>query len=211
MDSKIKYLFDETYKIAERVQKIDQSESEKKIDGRAIWGKIEEKVKDIKIENLEYNENLNPIYEEMNKIMEKYDMHNNEMNPKLNHFFMQLKNLVVTKSNFKIYLNRVLQLAYNAGQLSVFLENIENFADKEKLNEINKIVMKHKLNILNTYVSNENQNKINKILENIDFSFDDVNSLLLQNPMTGGRNYKEKYLKYKQKYMNLKYSMFFVD
>ena len=46
MDNKIKFLFDETYKIAQRVQKIDQLKKE--INGKAIWGKIEEKVKDIR-------------------------------------------------------------------------------------------------------------------------------------------------------------------
>ena len=33
---------------------------------------------------------------------------------------MQLKNLVEKKSNFEIKMNRVLQLAYNAGQLSIY-------------------------------------------------------------------------------------------
>lgn len=209
MDNKIKFLFDETYKIAQRVQKIDQLKKE--INGKAIWGKIEEKIKDIAIDNLEYNETLKPIYTEMDKIINKYDMNrdNNEFKIISNHFFMQLKNLVTTKSNFKIQLNRVLQLAYNVGQLSVFLENTEKYDDieKTKLNEINEMVMKDRLDVLDTYISIENQNKINKVLENISFDFRDFNDLeKIGKNQEGGNvlNYKQKYLKYKQKYLELK-------
>ena len=209
MDNKIKFLFDETYKIAQRVQKIDQLKKE--INGKAIWGKIEEKVKDIAIDNLEYNETLKPIYTEMDKIINKYDMNrdNNEFKIISNHFFMQLKNLVTTKSNFKIQLNRVLQLAYNVGQLSVFLENTEKYDDieKTKLNEINEMVMKYRLDVLDTYISIENQNKINKVLVNISFDFRDFNDLeKIGKNQEGGNvsNYKQKYLKYKQKYLKLK-------
>jgi len=198
MDNKIKFLFNETYKIAQKVQKL-------KIDGKVIWGKIEEKVKDITIDNLEYNKTLNPIYDEMDKIIYKYNMNDNEFKIISNHFFMQLKNLVTTKSNFKIQLNRVLQLAYNIGQLSIFLqkliENKEDFKEEEriKLNEIHQIVMEHRLDVLDTYISIENQNKINKILKDIYFDFNDI-------IQQGGNihNFKEKYLKYKQKYLKLK-------
>jgi len=123
-----------------------------------------------------------------------------------NHFFMQLKNLVTTKSNFKIQLNRVLQLAYNIGQLSIFLqkliENKEDFKEEEriKLNEIHQIVMEHRLDVLDTYISIENQNKINKILKDIYFDFNDI----IQQDGGNIHNFKEKYLKYKQKYLKLK-------
>jgi len=199
MDNKIKFLFNETYKIAQKVQKL-------KIDGKVIWGKIEEKVKDITIDNLEYNKTLNPIYDEMDKIIYKYNMNDNEFKIISNHFFMQLKNLVTTKSNFKIQLNRVLQLAYNIGQLSIFLqkliENKEDFKEEEriKLNEIHQIVMEHRLDVLDTYISIENQNKINKILKDIYFDFNHI----IQQDGGNIHNFKEKYLKYKQKYLKLK-------
>ena len=58
----------------------------------------------------------------MDKIISKYKMDESEFNPKSNHFFYQLKNLVKAKSNFNIKLNRVMQLDFNDGQLSVFID-----------------------------------------------------------------------------------------
>ena len=68
---------------------------------------------------------------------------------------MQLKNLVEKKSEFKIKMNRILQLAYNAGQLNIFFQNINKFSlpEQEKLNEIKDFVLENKLDILDTYIS----------------------------------------------------------
>jgi len=113
-----------------------------------------------------------------------------EMNPKSNHFFCQLKNLVVKKSNYNIQINRVMQLGYNAGQLSIFIER--NTLPDDRKAEITQLVREYNMLDLNTYVSLQNQNIINsKFLGSL--------------KMTGGNDiYYSKYLKYKSKYMQLK-------
>ena len=104
---------------------------------------------------------------------------------------MQLKNLVDKKSNFQIELYRVLQLAYNAGQLSIFIERGDLPQD------IVDFFEEHNLRDLDTYISLENQQIINERYLR-DFNID----------MKGGShmkdNYYSKYLKYKTKYLQLK-------
>lgn len=179
----IKDLFQDVYKKAQEIQELEQTGTV--VDGRAIWQDIEKKVEHINIIELKYNLELNLIYDKMEFLFDKYHMKENELNPKSNHFFMQLKNLVKTKSNFEIKLNRVLQLAFNAGQLSIFIKN--NKLDKE----IVDFVMENKLLDLTTYISLENQKIIN---EKYLVEFEKV--------IKGG--YYQKYIKYKEKYINLK-------
>jgi len=178
--SKLKKLFRNVYDTARDVQNKEQNNE--KIDGRAIWNEIEGRVKGIDIEGLEYREELKPIYEKMDRVIDKYEMRDSEMVPISNHFFMQLKNLVDKKSNFQIKINRVLQIAYNIGQLSIFIE-------RNKLpRDIVDFVKEHNLFDLDTYISLENQQIISERYLR-DFN--------------GGSYYYSKYLKYKTKYLQL--------
>jgi hypothetical protein len=196
MENKIKQLYKFVFDKAREVQ--HKTLSGEQIDGKAVWNSIEVKIKDIKLDiNLEYNHSLYELYEKMDKIIEKYDLASNEFNPITNHFFLQLKNLVKTKSNFIIYINRVLQIAYNAGQLSVLLEN-------NKLNDdIKQFTLQNNMLDLDTYVSTDNQNIINMKIHDhiISDVIADSNANSIQK---GGNLYKLKYLKYKQKYLELK-------
>ena len=190
MENKIKQLFSFVYDKAREVQQ--RTLNGEQIDGKAVWNSFESKVKDIKFDSvLTYNMNLHELYERMDKIIEKYDLSKNEFNPVANHFFLQLKNLVLTKSNFIIHVYRVLQIAYNAGQLSVLLEN-------KKINdEIIEFVLQNNMLNLDTYISKDNQNIIDMHIQN--HTMTDI-------IQKGGNydNYRQKYLKYKQKYLNLK-------
>lgn len=158
------------------------------VDGKEVWQKLEEKVKKIEISEIKYNDSLNEIYKKIDEIDEKFLMTKNEFNPKSNHFLLQLKNLVVSKSNFIIKINRVLQLGYNAGQLSIFIE--KNTLPEDRAEIVKEVFNKYKLNDLETYVSLNKQDDINKQLKEI--------------KQDGGNlDYKQKYLKYKQKYIQL--------
>ena len=183
MENKIKQLYKFVFDKAREVQ--HKTLRDEQIDGKAVWNSIEVKIKDIKLDmNLKYNDSLYELYEKMDKIIEKYDLASNEFNPITNHYFLQLKNLVKTKSNFIIYINRVLQIAYNAGQLSVLLEN-------NKLNDdIKQFTLQNNMLDLDTYVSTDNQNIINMVIH------DHIMSDVIQK---GGNSYKQKYLKYKTK------------
>jgi hypothetical protein len=194
MENNIKQLFSFVYNKGRDIQY--KTLNGEQIDGKSVWNSIEKKVKNIIIlDEIKYNDSLHSIYEKMDKIIEKFDIANNEYNPVANHFFLQLKNLVSTKSNFIIHVYRILQIAYNAGQLSILLEN-------KKLNEeISEFVLQNNMLDLDTYVSKDNQKNISMNIQ--DHVMDDVLDDVEQK---GGYtdNYKKKYLKYKQKYLNLK-------
>ncbi len=191
----IKKLFEEAYLAGREVQ--TKEHKGETIDGKQVWQKLEEKTGSLKNqnltntngENIRYNGELENIYVKMDVIIQDFAMDANEFNPKSNHFFSQLKNLVVAKSGFNIQLNRVMQLGFNAGQLSVFIEN--NTLPEDRQEQITKFVEKYKMLDLDTYVNKPNQTIINK--------------KYLETELSGGSgNYKAKYLKYKAKYLKLK-------
>ena len=124
----IKKLFEEAYLAGRTVQ--TKEHKGETIDGKQVWQKLEEKTGSLKNqnltntdgENIRYNGELENIYVKMDVIIQDFAMDANEFEPKSNHFFCQLKNLVVAKSGFNVQLNRVMQLGFNAGQLSIFIE-----------------------------------------------------------------------------------------
>jgi hypothetical protein len=50
----------------------NKEQNNEKIDGRAIWNEIEGRVKGIDIEGLEYREELKPIYEKMDRVIDNF-------------------------------------------------------------------------------------------------------------------------------------------
>ena len=192
----IQQLFKKAFDAGKTVQKKEHSGEE--IDGRSIWGKLEGEIGDLKDknltndsdENLKYNDSLNEIFDEMDTIINKFGMNLSEYCPKSNHFFMQLKNLVKAKSNFNIQLNRVMQLGFNAGQLSVFIKKDTLCEDRRDL--IKNLIEKYNMFDLYTFVSKENQ--------------DLINSKYLSEQEGGNNIFYTKYIKYKNKYLQLKYN-----
>jgi hypothetical protein len=188
----LRELFDKAFRAGRDVQERTHLHPDIVIDGKAVWSELEkeaialtEKNPEITKEMLRYNESLNDIYDRMDVIIKEFNMDSTEFNPISNHFFMQLQNLVKKKSDFIIQLNRVMQLGYNAGQLSVFLER--NTLPADRLEVIRKFVNENNMLNLDTYVSPEIQEIVNRILNN---------------KLDGG--YYFKYMKYKNKYMALK-------
>ena len=198
--SNIATLFKTAYDTGRMVQ--EKEHTGEHMDGQSIWKSLENQTGDLKDKDLSNNGvilkydgmRLDELYPKMDEIFKKYKMTKDEggdeMNPKSNHFFCQLKNLVVKKSNYNIQINRVMQLGYNAGQLSIFIER--NTLPDDRKAEITQLVREYNMLDLNTYVSLQNQNIINsKFLGSL--------------KMTGGNDiYYSKYLKYKSKYMQLK-------
>ena len=177
----------------------EREHNNEKVDGRAIWGELEKQtgeLKDVNLTNMEgcpfqYNPTLNRVYEEMNKIIKQFGMIFSEYCPKSNHFFMQLQNLVI-KTNFNIQLNRVMQLGFNIGQLSIFIKKNTLCEDRRDL--IKNLVEKYNLTNIDAYITKETQDLINTKYFN------------KQCKLVGGRNnlyYKNKYIKYKNKYLHL--------
>jgi len=177
----IQKLFKQVYKIAYEVQR--ESHNGQKIDGKRVWQEIEKSVEHINLPKMKYIDTLNDIYDMMDVIIDKYCMEINEYYPKSNHFFMQLKNLVVKKSDYIIKLNRVLQLAYNAGQLNYFLNSSE-YNTLDQIKDIKHIYDDHNLNKLDTYISSENIEIINRIMneqsDDIDISSFDMTNYLMK-------------------------------
>jgi hypothetical protein len=137
------------------------------VDGRAIWNELEITTKGLKDQvlthdgqTLTYNPKLKQIYSEMKVIIIEFGMDKSEFNPKSNHFFCQLMNLVDKKSNFEIKLNKIMQIGFNAGQLSVFLKGTTLPVDRRAI--IAKFIRINKMLDLDTYVSVETQEIINR-------------------------------------------------
>jgi len=142
--------------------------SGKEVDGRAIWNELENTTKELKdmilltldsSHTLKYNESLKPIYEEMKRIITRFGMDTSEFDPKSNHFFCQLMNLVDKKSAFQIKLNKIMQLGFNAGQLSIFIE--KNTLPDDRRYTITDFIQTNKMLDLDTYVDQETQEIIN--------------------------------------------------
>jgi len=106
-----------------------------------------------------YNDSLKSIYFEMNKIILQFQMDKSEFDPKSNHFFCQLMNLVDKKSNFEIKINKIMQLGFNAGQLSVFLERLT--LPQDRIFIMTNFIESNNMLELETYVSKETQDIIN--------------------------------------------------
>ena len=192
--SNIKFWFENSFQQGRLVQVREQSE-EKDVDGRAIWGGIESQVKHVMIsEEICYKDILKPIYKDMEKLISKYDMESSEFEPKSNHFFMQLKNLVDKKSDFKVQLNRLFQISFNAGQLSMLLDKIPS--------DVKEFIITNKLLEIDTYLSLENQELINKKYLD-DTELDKIRENV-HNLGGGAYSYQHKYYKYKAKYLQLK-------
>ncbi len=113
--STLKKLFNQVIDIGYNVQKNQVK------DGRAVWQQIEKNVVDILLDNkYKYNEN-EIFYEDIDKLGISQD---NEFNPVVNHFLLQLKNLVLNKSkNLYVESHRLFQIAYNLGQLKYKYEH----------------------------------------------------------------------------------------
>ncbi len=196
--SNIQNLFNEALIAGREVQtKEHQGEI---VDGKQIWNKLEEKTGELKNknltydsgENIKYNQELVSIYRKMDEIINEFKMcGDNEFNPKSNHFFCQLKNLVDAKSKFNIQLNRVMQLGFNAGQLGVYIDM--NTLQADRMQQIKEFVNKYKMFELDTYIDSDTQKIINK--------------KYLKSELSGGSysiNYYQKFYKYKSKYLKLK-------
>jgi len=191
----INNLFQNAYKKGREVQEVEHSGKE--IDGRAIWQELEKTVEKLNISEMKYNDSLEKVYKKIDKIDKQFNMSNNETNPKSNHFLLQLRNLVKKKSNFIIKINRILQLGFNAGQLSIYIE--KNTLPIDRAKKIKKLFKKYKLDKLETYVDLQKQKQINEQIN------EQINTQINQN---GGYNYYQKYLKYKNKYLQLKQDLF---
>lgn len=160
----VKKLYENAFRIGREVQIKEQTGQD--IDGRDTWNTLERttrELKDLSLTNdaeiLQYNFTLKPIYLEMNTLIIAFEMDKSEFNPKSNHFFCQLMNLVDKKSNFEIKLNKIMQIGFNAGQLSVFIEN--NTLPYEQINIISNFITENKMLILDTYVNSKTQEIIN--------------------------------------------------
>jgi hypothetical protein len=159
----VKKLYENAFRIGREVQIKEQNGQE--VDGRAEWNTLERttnKLKDLSLTNnseiLEYNLTLKPIYLEMSKLIIRFGMDKSEFNPKSNHFFSQLMNLVDKKSNFEIKLNKIMQIGFNAGQLSVFIDN-DNLPSNQT--DITHFITRNNMLDLDTYVNSKTQEIIN--------------------------------------------------
>lgn len=200
-------LFNKVIDIAYNVQKksFELIKDNKIIDGRKVWGEIESSVKDIDVKKLNFhycdNTKFYADIDSLNLIdnANEPNIIDGKINPKYNHFLLQLKNLVLTKSVDKIIeSHRLFQIAYNLGQLKYNYEN--NIIPNEM-----KQVIDNNIDIftIRKFVNDDTIEKLNSLYKTliIDINLDDSIYIMEQK---GGSNYYDKYMKYKTKYVELK-------
>jgi len=160
----VKKLYENAFHIGREVQIKEQTGQD--VDGRTIWNSLESTTKELKDlplmydgKILNYNLSLKSIYQEMKTLIITFGIDKSEFNPKSNHFFSQLMNLVDKKSNFEIKLNKIMQIGFNAGQLSVFIEN--NTLPAEQIDIISHFIKQNNMLSLDTYVNSKTQEIIN--------------------------------------------------
>jgi hypothetical protein len=148
--------------------------------------------------------NINDIYD---YVYNTLDMKGDEYDDKIDHelwekkhFFLQLIRII--KNNPEFSFRRLMQIAYNIGQLSNYIDNDPLFAGEPKKyfydNDLYKISAYVDFSKCTAFVT-EDVMELNDELEN------EIIKLSLKSG--GGNNYYEKYIKYKNKYLKLKQSL----
>ncbi|AYV78184.1 MAG: hypothetical protein Edafosvirus6_33 [Edafosvirus sp.] len=160
----IRLLFTLIFNIGIYVQKSTQKGV--KIDGKKIWGNIEKIIcalpTDITCDKYSAG-TLTAFHNEIISLDNKYKLTKNEFSDMANHFLLQLYNLPIKKSDGKIILFRLMQIAFNAGQLFVLHK-------MKKLNpEIDVMLSKFKYIDLSFYVNDEQKIKLASYISTTDF------------------------------------------
>jgi hypothetical protein len=111
----IAVIFSQIFAIGMMVQNSSSS-----IDGKALWGKLEQIVLTIPVPGVQddyTSAGLLEFHTEIKRLDAQFDLTKNEFTQISNHFLLQLSNLPFVKSKEKIVLFRLMQIAFNAGQL----------------------------------------------------------------------------------------------
>lgn len=173
--SNIKLWFDFSLKTGQNIQNSILIDKEKP-DIQSIWKNIEIPILNVNISDIQFNEN----------IFENININNNEHLENINNIINSNNNLVTNMSN-------ILKIAFEIGQLD-FIEKFNNYSNYEK-------DTLDKLTNLDTYINIKNQDLINDLyLDNKD-GLDKLRENIHQ---LGGSIYYTKYIKYKNKYLQLK-------
>lgn len=168
----------------------------KNLDGLKYWKHIKNIIKDINSvpnKNIEWNKDHIKI---KTKFYNKFNLSEKDKNNNLienNHFLLQLINIPYKDDNIPSF-KRLIQIALNIGQLKSSLDSYSK--------EIRDFIKIHKLFKIDTYM-NKKMYK-NYIVCDVDIlKVSDILISLNKNPpLVGG--FREKYLKYKLKYLNLR-------
>lgn len=151
----------------------------------------------------EFVSDINTIYDYVHDDLEMKGDENDDMSDKKmwekKHFFLQL--IKIIKNNPEFSFVRLMQIAYNIGQLSNHIEYDSLFTE-----EIREYFYSNKLNKISSYVDISkcefDAEVLNDVLEKMNEKIEFIKEL------QDGRNdvYYKKYIKYKNKYLKLKSS-----
>lgn len=179
-----------------------------KLDGLKAWNDIKplfdkqitcvdwyisRKINDIETQNIQ--EIYDYVHENLNMKGDEIDDTSNHELWEKQHFFLQLIRII--KNNPKFSFVRLAQIAYNIGQLSIYIDSDSFFEGNPReyfyLNELDKVT---------SYIDSTKCEIVGDELEQLENKLDE--KILLLNSQTGGTNYYAKYIKYKNKYLELK-------
>ena len=120
------------------------------------------------------------------------------------HFFLQLIRIIKNIPENKFSFVRLGQIAYNIGQLSVYIDSDPIYTEGPR-----DYYYSNKLNQLESYIDTDSceidSDKLEE-LEELEKQIDEKLNELKKLKKGGNLNYYNKYLKYKQKYFKLKHN-----
>lgn len=127
------------------------------------------------------------------------------------HFLLQLIRIIKNIPGNEFNFLRLAQIAYNIGQISVYIDSDSDEIYEGKPREF---YLSNKLNKIESYVNISSCQidsvKLDELIEKINRKLKELHDLPLPMEQAGGRNdYYNKYLKYKNKYLALKKKFYF--
>ncbi len=144
------------------------------------------------------NEIFNYVHDELGMYGDETDDNSNHDLWSKRHFYLQLIRIILKNKDFSFV--RLAQIAYNIGQLSNHLETDEMFSG-EPLTYYHE----NKLGDISSYVElsdcDVDSDEMKKLSEELD---NKIRELQEQTGGKGKSDYYQKYLKYKNKYLELK-------
>jgi len=168
---KINKLFELTFDLARYIQEFEHNGIS--MNDKLIFKEIKKNFTKEPINDLKYNESLNDIYTKMNDLIKEHSIKDIDNKPSINKFFLQLKKIIVKKSNYTVRVNKILQIAYNSGRLKTLIdldmvpEYIKDFYEDNDMDNLKTYLNEDKIDEVNEYLKSIKKGGYMKEIDNL--------------------------------------------
>jgi len=184
------------HKLFSEVKQYGKYTRSNKLDGLTQWNKLKGIFQESR-NKVKWNPDVKRIFVEMRsdlKLQECMDEVKDKDIWEKHHFYLQHARVPTLNYN-DASLNRLMQIAYNAGQFEAMRD--DEFYDDEK----KRYYANNKLGNIETYMDKDSLETLN--VEISDDMREKLDVVLKDSQLKGGDIYKNKYFKYKNKYLRL--------